>query len=296
MSLREVEHGFLHGAGADAHQRYTHHAAEFQIRNRHGWPDALLLQRIEIHGEQLAARAKSTMDHGGGHLQVGIAEGGAEAVAGHAHTQIAFVAQQEEPALGDGDGHGRIHHRRQHVVDGQRVLQRAGHFHQRAQLPETAGSSHRGQGGRGDLLQKPLQLVFFQAENQFVGIREAEFDAIRRGQALLLNALAVHVHAVAAIHVLNGPAAVVKGDASVGAGRAVVAEHQVIVALPSDEKRQRLDGDAGAGAGGIDHHEPGGSLSLVRSPRTGHQCLRALLPVSGRFSPAACVTSCVRNT
>ena len=117
-------------------------------------------------------------------------------------------------------------------------MQSAGHLDQRSQLREIA----RAGCGRGrNLTQEPVQLVFFEGEHQPVGIREPKVDAITLMQLAALAALAVDVHSVTAIHIFDKILAVLGRDARVVSRDAIVAEHQMIVALASDQERRSID-------------------------------------------------------
>ena len=101
---------------ADAHQRHGYDAAQLQIDHA-----ALRLElagalRIEIHGEQIAPLLQGALDDAAGNAQVAGRERGALAIARHARLQVAVLAQQQEAALGAGDGQGRVHHGIEHIL------------------------------------------------------------------------------------------------------------------------------------------------------------------------------------
>ena len=96
-----------------------------------------------------------------------------------------------------------------------------------------------------------VQLVFLQRERQPVGIRKAKIDAVAVLQRVAFHALAVHKNAVAAVQVFDHILVVFHRNASVTARDAVVSQHQIVFALPADQKRHRIDGHAAAIPGWI---------------------------------------------
>ena len=61
---------FLERSGSHLNQRYADHAAQFQVRDRHFWPDAIGAQWIERHRKQIAPAAERSIDQRAGNAQV----------------------------------------------------------------------------------------------------------------------------------------------------------------------------------------------------------------------------------
>jgi len=62
---------------------------------------------------------------------------------------------------------------------------------------------------------------------------------------------------VPAVQVFEDVLAVLRDDAGVIAGRAVIAQHQMIIGVPAQQERQRIDTHPRALARGMQNQEPG---------------------------------------
>ena len=119
------------------------------------------------------------------------------------------AAQKQKSTLRVSDGERRIKHRRQDFFNRKRVVQRPSHFHHGSQLRQTCAS------GEGclpclDLQQETRQIVVVVKERQFVGVFEAEIDAVSTLQRLPCNnRFTVDEHAVAAAQIFDHIQAVV---------------------------------------------------------------------------------------
>ncbi len=129
-------------------------------------------------------------------------------------------------------------------------------------LPPTPGPAVFS--GDAHLFHQPLQLRAIQREDQLVGILRAEFDACR--------------NCAAAARVTRWPltnvpwrlpqsssqyCAVFEHDPRVRARSPAVANDQVVLRLPADAERQRLDGDARAVPVGVHHHQRSAAAAVA---------------------------------
>ena len=122
-------------------------------------------------------RCRGTRKSSGFEFAAGVVAGDGDIQIG---VLVAFGAQQQEAALATGDGESGVHHGRQHFFGGERILQRARHFHQRTQLDQIVGAVifARGAGAGSELFQQALDVLLLDGERELVGIAYAEFDAI----------------------------------------------------------------------------------------------------------------------
>lgn len=93
---------------------------------------------------------------------------------------------------------------------------------------------------RGHAVKSLMESPVLQGEDELVGIRESELDAVGVFQFLSLDALAVQVHPMAAVEVFEEVLALLQNDLRMLTRDAAVAQDQVVVPQPAHPERQRL--------------------------------------------------------
>lgn len=249
-------------AAADLDQRKTHYTAQLQSGHAHLRPEILFLQRIKRHGQQLTPAVQSFLNQSPGNTQVGRVDLFAVTLPRHRNVETFVLAQQQKASLTGGYGQGRIHHRDQHFLGGERVMNRARHLHQGAQLRKRIVAHAAGMGRRREVFQHLRDLPGLQRNGDLVGILHAKADAVQVVQQVALYAMAVHPGSVAAVQVLKDILIVFLNDACVAAGSPVVAQDQVIVGLAADQKRKLVQVHARTLAGGIEDKESSAFLGF----------------------------------
>ena len=93
----------LRRSTADLNQRQADNGAQVQVGDRCFRADALLLGRIEGHGEQIAAGVERALDNGGRNAQVMRFESLAPVIAGHGYFKFGVFSEQQKASLTSGD-------------------------------------------------------------------------------------------------------------------------------------------------------------------------------------------------
>ena len=102
---------------------------------------------------------------------------------------------------------------------------------------------------------RTADFVVFEREDQPVGILKAEVDAIGIGELVPGDTLPVDEDSVTAVQILDEVVAILGARCARGTGSAIIAQNQVVVALPADGERQRIEQYAAAISGRIDHRQ-----------------------------------------
>ncbi len=238
-------------SAADVNQRKTNHAAKLQFGDAHLRPHALLGHGIERHREQIAPRIERAPDYGGGYAQIAGFERPAIVVAGDGRFELRIPAEHQESALTSGHGQGRVYHRGQDLLGRERVLKSARDFHERTKLREIIGLQLAGLRARGKLIQNAVELAGLEREGELIGFADAQIDAVRTPEHMARDLLAIDPGPMAAVQVFDDVASVFGNDPRVAARGAVIAQHQMIVRMAADQKRERIQAHPGTLPGGF---------------------------------------------
>ena len=103
-----------------------------------------------------------------------------------------------------------------------------------------------------------IDFPVIEREGDLEGIAYSELDAIGVAQHVAGYAFAVDPSAMATVEILNHVGAIFRKDARMLARGSVVAENQIVIGLAAEQEGKRLQGDAGALAGGGEDEQGGG--------------------------------------